>query len=113
MSLKLQVLKDRFTISRADVAPTTADQWATIHDQDGWTLIEPSPSGDWSAIQINQEFGLEEVGVLLQLLQPLAAASIPIMAYSTYKTDYIFISFKHLPTAIQALTAANHEVTQE
>lgn len=113
MSLKLKVLNDRFTISRADVAPTTADQWATIHDQDGWTHIEPSPSGDWSAIQIDQEFGLEEVGILLQLLQPLAAASIPIMAYSTYKTDYVFINSQHMSMAIQALTAANHEVTQE
>ena len=107
------VLKDRFTISRAGMAPAKADQWAIIHDQDGWTLIERSPSGDWSVIQINQEFGLEEVGILLQLLQPLAAANIPIMAYSTYQTDFIFISFTHRPTAIQALTAANHEVTQE
>jgi hypothetical protein len=109
----LMVLKDRFTISRAGMAPAKADQWAIIHDQDGWTLIERSPSGDWSVIQINQEFGLEEVGILLQLLQPLAAANIPIMAYSTYKTDYIFINSKQLDNAVQALKEAGHEVTQE
>ena len=107
------VLKDRFTISRAGMAPAKADQWAIIHDQDGWTLIERSPSGDWSVIQIDQEFGLEEVGILLQLLQPLATAQIPIMAYSTYKTDYVFIDSKHLLNAAEALKEAGHEVIEE
>ena len=112
MPLKLKVLDDRFTIALTEEAPAEADRWATIHDHDGWTVIESSPIGEWRAIQIDQEFGLDEIGILLQLLQPLADAQIPIMAYSTYKTDYVFINSKHLPNAAQALQEAGHEVTQ-
>jgi hypothetical protein len=111
--LKLKVLQNRFNISRADEEPTGTDRWAAIRDHDGWTLIEPNSSGVWRAIQIDQEFGLEEVGILLQLLQPLATAQIPIMAYSTYKTDYVFIDSKHLLNAAEALKEAGHEVIEE
>ena len=112
MSLKLKVLDDLFKISRTEEAPAEANRWATIHDQDGWTLIESSPTGEWNAIQIDQEFGLDEIGILLQFLQPLAAAEIPIMAYSTYKTDYVFINCNHLSRAVQSLQVAGHQVTQ-
>jgi uncharacterized protein len=110
--LKLKVLRDRFTISLVNVAPAHTDQWSTIHDHDGWTVIESSPTGEWNAIQIDQEFELDEIGILLQLLQPLAIAKIPVMAYSTYKTDYVFINSKLLSKAVQSLKEAGHEVSQ-
>ncbi len=112
MPLKLKVLDDLFRIAFTEETPAEADRWATIHDHDGWTLIQPSPAGEWNAIQIEQEFGLDEIGILLQLLQPLAASQIPVMAYSTYKTDYVFINSKLLSKAVQSLKEAGHEVSQ-
>lgn len=112
MPLKLKVLKHRFTISLEAEAPNETDRWATIYDQYGWTVIRSSPMGGWNAIRIDQEFELQEVGILLQLLQPLAAAKVPIMAYSTYKTDYVFVNSQKLPLALVALQEAGHEVSQ-
>lgn len=86
------------------------DLWAAIHDPDGWTLVESRIDGEWRAIQIDQEFGLDEVGILLQILQPLAEARIPIMAYSTYRTDYVFVNQNLVEAAVIALQDSGHEV---
>ena len=108
--MNLKVLDDRFEISRVDEAPTGADHWAVIHDNDGWTVVAACDTGIWQAIQIDQQFGLDEIGVLLQLLQPLAGAKVPIMAYSSYRTDYLFIKMNQVQVAVEALMQAGHKV---
>lgn len=112
MPLKLKVLETRFTVSQVGEAPSETDCWAVIHDHDGWTIITSNEEGTWKAIQIDQEFGLDEVGVLLQILQPLADAQVPIMAYSSYRTDYVFVKMNKVQAATDALREAGHEVTQ-
>ena len=113
MPLKLKVLEGSYSIELLKQAPEGFDCWAVIRDQDGCTVIREQEAGAWRAIQIDQEFGLDVVGVLVQILNPLAAAGIPIMAYSSYKTDYVFVDATHLPAALGALTGAGHEVIGE
>lgn len=113
MSLKLQVLEENYSIELLDQVSDGVDCWAVIRDRDGCTVIREEEAGPWRAIRIDQEFGLDVVGVLVQLLNPLADAGIPIMAYSTYKTDYVFVDATHLPAALVALTSAGHEVVGE
>ena len=108
--MNLKVLDDRFEISRVDEAPLGRDYWAVIHDHDGWTVVAPCETGIWKAIQVDQEFGLDEIGVLLQLLQPLAEAKVPIMAYSSYRTDYLFVKMNQVQVAVEALVQAGHKV---
>ncbi len=110
MQLKLKVLKESYSIELTDQVSDGVDCWAVMRDQDGCTVIREQEAGSWRAIRIDQEFGLDVVGVLVQLLNPLADAGIPVMAYSTYKTDYIFVDATHLATALVALTGAGHEV---
>ena len=55
------------------------------------------------------DFGL--TGILASLATPLAEAGISIFALSTYDTDYVFVREASLPSAIQALTAAGHQIT--
>lgn len=50
------------------------------------------------------------VGVLASLLVPLAAAGIPVLALSTFDTDYLFVKDAALEVAVQALRAAGHQV---
>jgi len=49
-------------------------------------------------------------GVLSSLLTPLAEASIPIFALSTYDTDYVLIKQEQREKAVSALIAAGHEL---
>lgn len=104
------MLKESYSIELLDQAPKGVDYWAVIRDQDGCTVIREQEAGSWRAIRIDQEFGLDVVGIMLQILNPLAAAGIPIMAYSSYKTDYVFVDATHLPAALIALTRAGHKV---
>ncbi len=54
------------------------------------------------------EFGA--VGVLLALAGPLAAAGIPILAISTFDTDYVLVRDADLTRAAGALERAGHRL---
>ena len=53
-----------------------------------------------------------EIGILADLSTALAAAGVPIVAISTYDTDYLLIKDSVLSRAVEALVAAGHNVTQ-
>jgi|ERR1700694_521594 len=60
-------------------------------------------------LRIEGPFPLDAIGILHSFLAPLAQASVPMFAVSTYDTDYIFIHEKHWAQALGALAAAGHE----
>lgn len=53
-------------------------------------------------------FGL--VGIVLQIMEPLAQAGLPVSVVSTHDTDYIMVKGADLPQAIHALEVAGHHV---
>jgi uncharacterized protein len=53
----------------------------------------------------------DAVGILASLAGPLAAAGIPILAISTYNTDYLFVPVGRIEAAIAALTDAGHTIS--
>lgn len=55
----------------------------------------------------------DAVGILASLASPLAAAGIPILAVSTYDTDYLFLPEGRRAEAADALRAAGHEVADD
>lgn len=55
-------------------------------------------------------FGL--VGILLQIMQPLANAGLPVSAVSTHDTDYILVKGSDLELAIHVLEVAGHDVVR-
>lgn len=63
----------------------------------------------WRCMKIEGQFKLDEIGVLESALKPLAEANIPILAISTFNTDYIFVMEENLVNAVQALQKAGHE----
>lgn len=50
------------------------------------------------------------IGILAALTQPLAAASISLIAISTFDTDYLLVRDADRPRAIAAWRAAGHQV---
>jgi len=63
-------------------------------------------------LQIEGTLAFTLIGVLAAVAEPLAKAEISIFAVSTYDTDYLLVSEKDLPRAIQALDAAGHTIRQ-
>jgi hypothetical protein len=52
----------------------------------------------------------DAVGILAALATPLAEAGIPILAVSSFDTDYLFVPEARLDAAVRALRAAGHAV---
>lgn len=58
---------------------------------------------DWRCLMLQGPFAFDLTGVLLRVLQPLAAAGIGIFAVSTFDTDYVLVKETALERALAAL----------
>jgi uncharacterized protein len=64
--------------------------------------------GPWRCIRLEGPFSLDMVGVLISVLGPLALASIPILAISTFDTDYVLVMSDRVEEAVSALKNVGH-----
>jgi hypothetical protein len=67
----------------------------------------------WRALAVHGPLSTAEVGVLAALAGALAAAGVPILAISTFDTDWLLVPGAQLDRARQALEAAGHAVLDE
>jgi uncharacterized protein len=70
-----------------------------------------SASGPYLAFSVDGPLDHSLVGVLAGLLEPLAADQIPVMAQSTFDTDWILVPTVQADSAAQSWTRAGHAVT--
>jgi hypothetical protein len=66
--------------------------------------------GGWRILRFEGPFSFTDTGVLSAALAPLAAVGIPILAQSTFDTDFLFIKSADLMRAIEALAGAGHAI---
>jgi hypothetical protein len=64
----------------------------------------------WRALKLVGPFAFTEVGVLLRVAAPLAAAGVSILPVATFETDYVLVQEVRLETALATLRAAGHAV---
>jgi len=62
----------------------------------------------WRILGLVGPFDFALVGVLASVINPLAAARVPIFAISTFETDYILIPEEHFARALTVLQEAGH-----
>lgn len=74
---------------------------ARIRREDGFRCLE-----------VRGPLEFDVVGVLASLATPLARARIPILAVSTFETDFLFVREADLAGAIRALKKAGHAVAR-
>lgn len=127
MAQRLRALAGEFTIAR--LAPDAAlPDWA---DQGSVAMVTRSPDElsvlarsslvpddvrserGWCGFVLAGPVPFSMTGVLASVLQPLAVAGVPILAMSTFDTDYVFVKHDDLALATEALIAAGHEVVRE
>lgn len=64
----------------------------------------------WRCLRVVGPLDLALTGVLASLVQPLAAARVNIVAFSTFDTDYLLVPSVRLTEALHTLTAAGHRL---
>ncbi|HVU18070.1 MAG TPA: ACT domain-containing protein [Candidatus Didemnitutus sp.] len=66
----------------------------------------------WVILKFEGPFAFTETGILSSVLAPLAQAGIPILAQSTFDTDYVLVKSAQVDAAIAVLKAAGHRVSE-
>lgn len=94
---------DFFSITR------TADELSIVCRQSD-VPTDVQCQGDWFGLKVAGPLDFALTGILAGLAAPLAAASIPIFAISTYDTDYLLIPEAEIERAVTVLRAAGHDV---
>lgn len=129
LPLQLSVLPERFAVSRLAAgsalppwfqpgpfatASWSADELSLVCAQD---LVPADPLAqcerDWCCLMLHGPIPFQCTGILLRILQPLAAAGIGIFAISTFDTDYVLVKEASRKAAIAALVGAGHLVVDE
>jgi len=121
--MHLRILRDVYSICRLDKEDEIPD-WASSNEFSSITYTEAELSilcpedrvpqnvehqTGWHGIEVEGPLSFDQVGILAGLLEPLAAAAIPVFVISTYLTDYIFVHREHFASAKKALSKAGHQ----
>ncbi len=67
----------------------------------------------WRAFAVDGVLDFAQVGVLMRLTSPLAAARVPVFALSTYDTDYLLVPGDQVDAAVRAWLTAGLGVADE
>ena len=67
-------------------------------------------AGPWRCFKLRGPFPFTQTGVLASFLEPLAEAGIPILAVSTFDTDYVLVTEALFGAAVEVLRSAGHEL---
>src|ERR1700685_2309497 len=70
--------------------------------------VDPGPR--WICLKLEGPFPFSQTGVLLSFIEPLSNNGIPILAISTFDTDYVFIPEENSNRAADLLREAGHEL---
>lgn len=66
--------------------------------------------GGWRLLELDGPFEFSLTGILLSVLQPLAAAGVGVFAISTFDTDALLIQEGQLDRGLAALRAVGHRI---
>ena len=121
-TLRFSVLPGRFAVCRlerdAPVPPwatgdalvsltRTSEELSIVCAEDD-VPADPRCARGFRCLKLLGPFALDETGVLLAFIAPLAEKGVPIFAVSTHDTDYVLVPAARLEAALDALRAAGH-----
>ena len=112
--LTLQLMNENFTVNKlaqfAELPSIFAkgEMCFMMRTDEEFTIICPdfmAPNNvqqetGWKCMKVTGEMNLSDVGVLASITGPLAEANIPLLAVSTFNTDYFFVIEENLVNAV-------------
>ena len=117
---RLRLVPGRFAVEHLPAAVAPPNGWiAQVRAPEGLTVVREvveHENGDgapglWRALYGGDTaHGLDLPGMLAALLQPLAAAAVPVFVASTYHADLVLVPEADAERAVEALRAAGHTV---
>lgn len=122
--LRFSVLPGRFAVCRlerdAPVPPwatgdalvsvtRTGEELSIVCVEDD-VPADPRCSRGFCCLKLLGPFALDETGVLLSFISPLADRGVPVFTLSTHDTDYVLVPADRLDAALDALRAAGHQL---
>ena len=123
--MRLTVLETRLTVCRLPAdSPIPAwlddagDFVSITRTPDELSIVAASdaiPAGlpaedPWRAFKVQGPLVMTLIGVVAAIADPLRDAGIAIFAISSFDTDYVLVHEPDVAAAVEALTAAGHEV---
>jgi hypothetical protein len=125
--LTLHLLSEHFTINKmpqfAEIPHifTKGDNCFIVRTEKELSIICPEfmapnnvqQEAGWRCLRVESEGGLLEVGLLAAVINPLTDAGIPLLAVSSFDTDYIFVLEENLVNAVQVLQRAGHSFSHK
>jgi len=117
---RLRLVPGRFVIEHLPAAVAPPNGWiAQVRAPEGLTVVrevvdrEAAGADLWRALYGGDSaHGLDLPGMLAALLEPLAAAAVPVFVASTYHADLVLVPEAAVERAIEALNAAGHTVNE-
>jgi len=120
--MTLRVLRERFLIGRYEHIQPLPEKglffvsWVNGEFSVLAAQLPGKPQkvdGPWACLGVAGTMYFSLVGVMAELSGCLAEAGIPLLAQSTYDTDYLFVKEEKLEAAIAALLASGIHVEEQ
>lgn len=117
-SQQLRLVPGCFAIEHLPAAVAPPSGWiAQVRAPEGLTVVrevvdrEAERGELWRALYGGESaHGLDLPGMLAALLEPLAAAAVPVFVASTFHADLVLVPEQAVERAVAALRAAGHTV---
>ena len=124
--MKLTILEDHLAVCRFDAEAPIPEWsagggfWSATRSVGELSVIcaEERVPGDvrcergWRVIELEGPLGFDEVGVLLPIVEALAAAGVSILPLGTFDTDYVLVKQEQLSLARSRLEQAGHQLLE-
>ncbi|MEJ2223384.1 MAG: ACT domain-containing protein [Desulfobacterales bacterium] len=125
--LSLRILPGRMAVSRFEpTAPlpdwmgevgffslTRTDAELTIVCPEAHLAPGAISETGWRCFKVQGLLDFSEIGIIFSVTRPLAENGVSVFVISTFDTDYFMVKEKDLAKAIDALTAAGHQVLHQ
>ena len=89
----------------------TPDETSVVCRYDAAPTAVPH-QGPFAMLKVQGPLDFSLTGILAALTKPLAEADVPVLAISTYDTDYLLVGESWLRETVAALRAAGFEVNE-
>jgi len=97
---------ERYGFSATSEHTLRDDQFALVREEEGLTLIQPDPSGEWARISLGVHSSLDAVGLTSFLSTRLAEAGISANIIAGLFHDHLFVQWDRRDEAMLCLRFA-------
>lgn len=95
---------ERYSFSPASLPTLSDNQFALVREDEGLTLVQPDPAGEWARISLGAHSSLEAVGLTAVLSSRLAERGIGANIVAGLYHDHLFVPWARREDALAALT---------